>query len=111
MTNAGAAAATLTTGGNNTSTTFSGVIQDGVGVTGLTKVGTGTFTLTGANTYTGGTTISAGTLQIGNGGTTGSDRRQHRSTTVRSLQPQRHADLWRRDQRHRLAHQERDAAR
>ena len=28
--------------------------------------------LTGANTYTGGTTISAGTLQIGNGGTTGS---------------------------------------
>ena len=28
--------------------------------------------MTGANTYTGGTTISAGTLQIGNGGTTGS---------------------------------------
>ncbi len=28
--------------------------------------------LSGANTYTGGTTISAGTLQIGNGGTTGS---------------------------------------
>ena len=30
------------------------------------------MTLTGTNTYTGGTTISAGTLQIGNGGTTGS---------------------------------------
>ena len=28
--------------------------------------------LTGANTYTGGTTINAGTLQIGDGGTGGS---------------------------------------
>jgi autotransporter-associated beta strand protein len=32
----------------------------------------GMLILSGANTYTGGTTISAGTLQIGNGGTTGS---------------------------------------
>jgi outer membrane autotransporter protein len=67
---------TLRVGGNNLSTTVSGVIQDGgaSGGTGgsLTKVGTGTLTLTGTNTYTGGTTISAGTLQIGNGGTTGS---------------------------------------
>ena len=31
----------------------------------------GTTILTGDNTYTGGTTISAGTLQLGNGGTTG----------------------------------------
>ena len=38
----------------------------------LTKQGVATLTLTGNNTYTGGTTISAGTLQIGNGGTTGS---------------------------------------
>lgn len=38
----------------------------------LRQNGTGTFVLTGTNTYTGGTTISAGTLQIGNGGTTGS---------------------------------------
>ena len=37
----------------------------------LTKIGAGTTTLTGANTYSGTTTISAGTLQIGNGGTTG----------------------------------------
>ena len=36
------------------------------------QTGTGTTVLTGANTYTGGTTINAGTLQLGNGGTTGS---------------------------------------
>lgn len=35
-------------------------------------LGTGTTILTGENTYTGGTTISAGTLQVGAGGTTGS---------------------------------------
>ena len=37
----------------------------------LTKAGAGTTTLTGANTYSGTTTISAGTLQVGNGGTSG----------------------------------------
>ncbi len=73
VTNGGAASSTLTTGGNNTSTLFSGVIQNGAaGSTNLTKSGTGTFTLSGTNTYTGTTTISAGTLQIGNGGTSGS---------------------------------------
>jgi autotransporter-associated beta strand protein len=37
----------------------------------VTQIGTGTTILTGSNSYTGPTTISAGTLQIGNGGTTG----------------------------------------
>jgi autotransporter-associated beta strand protein len=38
----------------------------------LTKTGSGALVLIGTNTYSGGTTISAGTLQIGNGGTSGS---------------------------------------
>jgi autotransporter-associated beta strand protein len=61
--------ATLTAGGNNNSTVFSGVVS---GTGALTKAGTGTLTLAGANTYTGGTTVSAGTLQLGNGGSSGS---------------------------------------
>jgi filamentous hemagglutinin family protein len=55
----------------NTATagTLSGVISGGGS---LVKQGAGTTILTGTNTYTGATTISAGTLQLGNGGTTGS---------------------------------------
>lgn len=41
------------------------------GGTALTKTGAGTTVLATNNTYTGVTTISAGTLQIGNGGTAG----------------------------------------
>jgi autotransporter-associated beta strand protein len=42
------------------------------GGTGLTKQGAGKLTLATDNTYTGQTTVSAGTLQVGAGGTTGS---------------------------------------
>ena len=52
--------------------TLSGVIADGNGAGAFTKVGSGTLVLTGSNTFTGGTTISAGILQLGNGGATGS---------------------------------------
>lgn len=51
----------LTVGGNNDSTTFHGNILGGGG---LTKAGTGTFTLTGNNLYTGTTTVNAGTLLV-----------------------------------------------
>ena len=55
--------ATLTTGNDNTSTTYSGVIS---GTGSLSKIGTGTLVLAGANTYSGGTTLAAGTLRLEN---------------------------------------------
>ena len=60
----------LTVGGNDGSTEVAGIISGNGGS--LVKTGTGTLTLSGGNTYTGGTTINAGVLQLGNGGTTGS---------------------------------------
>ncbi|MDH6170194.1 autotransporter-associated beta strand protein, partial [Variovorax boronicumulans] len=60
--------ATLTVQRSN-ALTLSGAIS---GTGALVQAGTGTTILTGDNSYAGGTVISAGTLQLGNGGTTGS---------------------------------------
>lgn len=53
---------------SNNTTQIDSVIT---GTSGLAKTGSGNLILTGANTFTGATTISAGTLQLGNNGTTG----------------------------------------
>ena len=63
---------TLTIGATNVSANFAGVIQNGASILALTKTGTGTETLNGLNTYSGTTTISAGTLRVGNGVATAS---------------------------------------
>jgi fibronectin-binding autotransporter adhesin len=49
-----------------------GIAPELTGTGGFTKDGLGRLTLTGENTYLGNTTISLGTLQLGDGGTTGS---------------------------------------
>jgi len=60
-------AATLTVGGDGTSTAYAGVISStGSPTTSLIKTGAGTQILTGANTYTGATTVSNGTLLVNN---------------------------------------------
>ncbi len=59
-------AGTLTTGADNTNTSFSGVIGISGDTGGLTKIGSGTFTFSGVGYYTGSTTVSAGTLQLSN---------------------------------------------
>ncbi|MEJ8859955.1 autotransporter-associated beta strand repeat-containing protein [Variovorax robiniae] len=66
-------ARTLTLSGSSTGlNTLAATLGDNGGATTLAKSGTGKWVLTGNHNYTGGTTINAGTLQIGNGGTSGS---------------------------------------
>lgn len=55
------APATLTTGINNGSTTFDGRLT---GEVSLTKVGTGTLTISGLSTTTGGLTVNGGTVNL-----------------------------------------------
>ena len=56
---------TLTVGStNNLSGTFDGVLSDGTGAGGVTKAGTGTWTLTGSNTFSGLLSVAAGTLAV-----------------------------------------------
>jgi fibronectin-binding autotransporter adhesin len=50
------------------SVTYSGVIANGSGATTLTKTGTGTQILSGANTYTGATSVTGGLLLINSPG-------------------------------------------
>jgi len=67
--NSGGVAVTYTIGGANANTEFDGVIHDGTAnPTIVTKIGTGSLNLTGANTYSGGTTINGGSLLANNSG-------------------------------------------
>ncbi len=54
--------------GDNTANTpnFGGIIQNGSGTVAVTKVGSNTQILSGANTYTGATTVNGGSLQLTN---------------------------------------------
>jgi autotransporter-associated beta strand protein len=51
----------LTTGNDGASTTFSGSIS---GTGGLTKIGSGTFVLSGINSHSGATVVNGGTLDV-----------------------------------------------
>ena len=63
---------TLTLQGSTAGTgEIAAAIVNSTSATNLTKNGTGTWTLSGANTYTGTTSVSAGTLRIGGSGTLG----------------------------------------
>ena len=69
----GAGPRTLTLAGIDTvGDTLATALADNGGPTAVTKTGVGTWILTGTNSQSGATTISQGTLQIGNGGSTGS---------------------------------------
>jgi autotransporter-associated beta strand protein len=60
-----AGSATFTIGANNdTGSSFSGLIINGLGTVSLRKIGTGTQILTGGSGYTGGTSIENGTIEL-----------------------------------------------
>jgi autotransporter-associated beta strand protein len=63
---------TVGTANSGQTLTIAVPIVDGAGQTALVVGGSGTVVLTASNTFSGGTTINSGTLQLGNGGLTGS---------------------------------------
>lgn len=75
VSNSSATASTLTVGSGNNSGSYAGSVSN-TGAIAVTKVGTGTETLTGNNNYTGQTTINTngGTLEIKNDSSTTSGR-------------------------------------
>ncbi len=64
VSNSSASTLAILTANASGDSTFSGVIQDGVGSVGLTKSGVGSLTLAGMNLYTGPTTVAGGTLVV-----------------------------------------------
>ncbi|MCW1925790.1 autotransporter-associated beta strand repeat-containing protein [Luteolibacter arcticus] len=68
--NNAAATTTVSVGALNTNTTFNGGFRSNTGGTNvaLTKVGTGTLTLSGSNLHTAATTVQGGTLEISSSG-------------------------------------------
>jgi autotransporter-associated beta strand protein len=69
VTISGGEAVTLTVGGDNSSTTFSGSLEGrGSDLLSLIKTGSGTMILTGTSANLGGLTVNGGTLQLGAGG-------------------------------------------
>lgn len=78
--NADGTSTTFNVVGNADTLAISAVLRNGVTgtggavvTTGLIKTGAGIMTLTGANSYAGGTTVNAGTLTVGTGGTLGAN--------------------------------------
>ena len=67
ITNSNASQPATITVSTTGSATFSGSIQDGNNSIGLAMNGSGVQALAGSNAYSGGTTISSGTLQLGDG--------------------------------------------
>jgi autotransporter-associated beta strand protein len=59
-------------GGGTLQLASSAIIANNTSASSLTKSGSGTLVLNGANSYTGGTTLNSGTLKVGNAGSIGS---------------------------------------